>query len=418
MSAAPRLEAATAGEALLARCDALAALTEEPGRLTRTYLTPRHAEANALVAEWMTAAGMAVRVDPLGNLIGRYEGARPGAPAVVIGSHLDTVRDAGRYDGMLGVVTGIAVVEALHRAGRRLPVAVEVTGFGDEEGVRFGATLIGSRALAGTLDAAVLDTPDRDGIPLRDALAAFGCDPARWQQAARRPEELRAYLEVHIEQGPELERLGLPVGVVTAIAGATRRAVTLTGMAGHAGTVPMDGRRDALAGAAEAVLAVESVGRDHGVVATVGRIEALPGAVNVIPGAARFTVDLRAADDAARAAALADLDGRLVAIAARRGLGLAQEPLHENAATPCDPALMAAFAAAVARAGLPVHRLMSGAGHDAMAMAAVTPVAMLFVRCAGGISHNPAESITAADAGTAAAVLLDTLLQLAEDTPG
>lgn len=413
-----RLDAAAVGDTLLARCDALAALTEDAGCLTRTYLTLRHAEANALVAEWMTAAGMAVRVDPLGNLIGRYEGARPAAPAVVIGSHLDTVRDAGRYDGMLGVVTGIAVVEALHRAGRRLPVAVEVVGFGDEEGVRFGATLIGSRALAGTLDAAVLDTPDRDGIPLRDALTTFGCDPAGWRQAARRPEDLRAYLEVHIEQGPELERLGLPLGVVTAIAGATRRAVTLTGTAGHAGTVPMDGRRDALAGAAEAVLAVEAVGRDHGVVATVGRIEALPGAVNVIPGAARFTVDLRAADDAARAAALADLDGRLAAIAARRGLGLAQEPLHENAATPCDPALMEALAAAVARAGLPVHRLMSGAGHDAMAMAAVTPVAMLFVRCAGGISHNPAESITAADAGTAAAVLLDTLLQLAEDTPG
>lgn len=417
MSGSLRLDPAAAGAALVERCDALAALTEEPGRLTRTYLTPRHAEANTLVGQWMAAAGMAVRVDALGNVIGRYEGAAPDAPAVVIGSHLDTVRDAGRYDGMLGVVSGIAVVEALHAAGRRLPFSVEVVGFGDEEGVRFGATLIGSRALAGTFDPALLDTPDRDGTTLREALTAFGGDPDGWGSCAYRPGRIRAYLELHIEQGPMLERLDLPVGVVTAIAGATRRAVTFGGMAGHAGTVPMDGRRDALAGAAEAVLAVEAVGRAHGVVATVGRIEALPGAVNVIPGAARFTVDLRAADDAARAAALADLDGRLAVVAERRGLTLAQDPLHENAATPCDPALMAVLDRAVAHAGLPVHRLMSGAGHDAMAMAAVAPVAMLFVRCAGGISHNPAESITAADAGIGAAVLLDTLLLLAEDSP-
>lgn len=405
------------GALLMERCDALAALTEEPGRLTRTYLTPRHADANALVAEWMRAAGLTVRVDPLGNIIGRRDAEATGAPAIVIGSHLDTVRDAGRYDGMLGVVVGIAAADALQRAGRRLPFAVEVVGFGDEEGVRFGATLIGSRGMAGTLEPATLDARDRDGITLRQALSSFGLGAERWTGAARPPADIRAYLEVHIEQGPQLEARGLPVGVVTAIAGATRRIVTVTGAAGHAGTVPMDSRRDALTGAAEAVLAVEAVAREHGIVGTVGRLEAQPGAVNVIPGSVRFTIDLRAADDGARLAALADLDRRLWAIAERRDLRVSQQEIHENGATPCSPRLMDALARAVEAAGLPVHRLMSGAGHDAMALAAVTEVAMLFVRCAGGISHNPAESITPADARMAAQVLLDTLLILAEDSP-
>ncbi|KAA5606361.1 allantoate amidohydrolase [Roseospira marina] len=411
------IDATISGDRLLARCDALAALSETEGALTRTYLSPQHAEANALVGGWMAEAGMTVRVDALGNLIGRRDGTTPGAPAVMIGSHLDTVRDAGRYDGMLGVLTGIEVVEALAEAGRTLPFAVEVVGFGDEEGTRFGTTLIGSLGVAGLLTPEILSVRDRDGVALGEALRAFGLDPALWTTAARHPGDLRAYLEVHIEQGPQLEALGEAVGVVTAIAGATRRAITLTGQAGHAGTVPMDARRDALAGAAEAILAVEAVARDHGVVATVGTVEAHPGAVNVIPGAARLTVDLRAAEDPARVAALADLDGRLTGVAQRRALALSMDTMHDSGATPCAPPLMDALSRAIADRGGAAPRLMSGAGHDAMAMTALAPVAMLFVRCAGGISHNPAEAITAADAGTAAAVLHDTLLLLAEDCP-
>ncbi len=411
----PTLDPVTAGARLMARCDALAALTEEPGRVTRTYLTPRHAEANALVGRWMTEAGMAVSEDALGNVIGRLEGRDPGAASVMIGSHLDTVRDAGRYDGILGVLTGIEAVEAWHRSGQRPPFALEVVGFGDEEGVRFGATLIGSRGVAGTLEPEVLDRRDGQGMALREALAAFGLDPAAWATACRAAAPPRAYLEVHIEQGPVLEDRGLPLGLVTAVAGGTRWQVTLTGQAGHAGTVPMTLRKDALAGAAEAVLAVEAVGLAHPVVATVGRLEARPGAVNVIAGEAGFSVDLRAADDRDRAVALADLRSRLEAIADRRGLSCRVTLLHESPAVPCSPRLMARVEAALRARGLAAERLLSGAGHDAAALAAITDVAMLFVRCAGGISHNPLESITAEDAGLGAAVLLDTLVSLTED---
>jgi hydantoinase/carbamoylase family amidase len=402
---------------ILARCDALAAHTEEPGRLTRTFLTSKHAAAATEVQTWMEAAGMTVRMDGMANLIGRYEGARPHAPAVLIGSHLDTVRDAGRYDGMLGVLLGIAAVERLKAEGRRLPFAIEVVGFGDEEGVRFARTLLGSRALAGTLDAKALDTRDATGTTLAEALTAFGLSPGLWRAAARDPARTLAYLEVHIEQGPVLERENLPVGVVTAIAGATRLAVTLTGEAGHAGTVPMDARHDAMTGAAEAVLAVETLAREQGVVATVGSLDVSPGAVNVVPGRVRFTVDLRAAADEQRAAALTALHERMQAIAQSRGLRMAVEILHENAASPCSPTLSDVLAEAVDRAGYRVHRLMSGAGHDAMAMADLCDSAMLFVRCAGGISHNPAEQVSARDVAVATTVLCDTLDLLAERLP-
>ncbi|CAO3428673.1 allantoate amidohydrolase [Azospirillum doebereinerae] len=394
------------GPALLARIDALAAISAEPGRLSRLYLTPEHRRANDLVAAWMREAGMAVREDSLGNVIGRYEGDRPGLPALLIGSHLDTVRDAGKYDGMLGVLSGIAVVAELHAQGRRRPFAIEVIGFGDEEGTRFQSTLIGSRAIAGAFDPAVLDKRDADGVRLGDALAAFGKDPGAWATAAHDPAEVLAYAELHIEQGPVLESLDRAVGVVSAIAGATRLAVTVEGFAGHAGTVPMTLRRDALAAAAEMVLAVETLcsGRER-LVGTVGRIEAAPGATNVIPGRVRFTIDLRADRDALRLERVAAVRAGLEAIAARRNVGIAFETLHESPAVACHPALMAQFAAAATALGLDAPELPSGAGHDAMAMAGLTDIAMLFVRCDRGISHNPAESITAADAEAGARVL-------------
>lgn len=402
------------GDRVFACLDALAQLSEQPDALTRRALTAPHRAAIALVAGWMKEAGMRVRTDPIGNVIGRYEGARPGLPALLLGSHLDTVRDAGRYDGALGVVVPIVCVQELARAGERLPFAIEVVGFCDEEGVRFGSTLLGSRALAGTLDLHVLERRDADGISLAEALTAMGLDPAALAQARRAARDLLGFVEVHIEQGPVLEREGLALGVVSAIAGATRLQVTVTGMAGHAGTVPMGLRRDALAAAAEAILAVEACCRGHdGVVGTVGQIEARPGAVNVIAGATSFSVDVRAGDDAQRAAALARIQAAFDAIATRRAVRIETERTHEADACPCSDWLSARLAAAIAARDLPVRRLPSGAGHDAMAMAALTDVAMLFVRCAGGISHHPDEAMSRHDAQVAAAVVLDLLRALA-----
>jgi allantoate deiminase len=394
------------GAMLLARADALAAITETPPALTRSYLTPEHRRASELVLGWMREAGMRAALDAAGNCAGRYEGNTPGLPCLMLGSHLDTVRDAGKYDGILGVLSAIACVDALNRAGERLPFAIEVLGFGDEEGVRFGGTLIGSRAVAGSFDPALLDLRDAGGTSLREAYEKFGLDPARVPAVARKRGDLLAYAELHIEQGPRLEAEGLPVGVVTAIAGFTRLQVEIEGMAGHAGTVPMAGRRDALACAAECVLAVEKRGGAPGLVATVGKIEAAPGAINVIPGAARFTVDMRSADDALREAAIAALSEEFRTIAARRGVELTIHGTQSSKAAVCAPWIMDQFAAAVRAEGLREFRLMSGAGHDGMAMIRLADIGMLFVRCARGISHNPAEAITAADAEIGARVLL------------
>ena len=390
---------------ILARCDALAAHSEQPDGLTRVFLSNEQRAVNALVLGWMREAGMEAHLDAIGNCVGRYEGERPGLPCLMLGSHLDTVRDAGRYDGMLGVVAAIECVAALD--GRRLPFAIEVVGFGDEEGVRFGSTLLGSRAIAGAFDHALLDRPGGDGVTLRDAMRAFGLDPARIGEAAHRPQDLLAYVELHIEQGPVLEAEGLPVGVVTAINGGYRFAIEVSGMAGHAGTVPMRLRRDALAAAAECVLAVEAVARERAdIVGTVGRIEALPGAMNVIPGRVRFSVDLRAPTDAQRIAAWDALRARFDAIAQGRGVAIAASPLWEARTAPCDPALQQRIAAAIAAENLPVLHLPSGAGHDGMAIIDIAPIGMLFVRCKGGISHNPAEAVNVDDVATGARVLL------------
>ena len=285
--------------------------------------------------------------------------------------------------------------------------------FGDEEGVRFPTALTGSRAVAGTLDPNLLDARDRDGLAVREALTAAGCDGRDFASCARRPGDVLGYLEVHIEQGPVLEAEALPVGVVTAINGATRARVQVQGEAGHAGTVPMALRRDALAAAAEMVLAVEREGRaTEDLVATVGQIEALPGSANVVPGAARFTIDVRAPADATRLAALAVLEASFAAIAERRRVEVTIEPFYDAPAVTCDPGLIQVLSAAVERAGVTPRLLPSGAGHDAIAIAALCPVAMLFVRCRGGISHNPAEAISVEDADLAVRVLLDLLRHL------
>jgi hydantoinase/carbamoylase family amidase len=403
------------GVRLLAQADALAAFTEEAPALTRTYLGPQHRAAGDYLAALMREAGMDASYDALGNLVGRYPGAQPDAPVLMIGSHMDSVRNAGRYDGLFGILSAIACVAGLHARGARLPVALEVVAFGDEEGVRFGITLIGSKAMAGAFDPAWLAVRDRDGISLREALVAFGADPDAWPSVDRRACPPIAFLESHIEQGPVLLQEGLPVGVVTAIAGAQRTLVHLTGLAGHAGTVPMGSRQDALAAAAEMVLAVERIALARGdVVATVGRLEARPGAVNVIPQDVSFSLDVRSGRDDIRRAAMAEIDAACVAIAARRGIALRREPLYQADAAPCDPRLQACLAQAIAARGLPVRHLPSGAGHDAMAFPALAPMAMLFVRCGnGGISHHPDEVLDAEDAAIATRVLADALAGVA-----
>ncbi|MFO1362143.1 MAG: allantoate amidohydrolase [Burkholderiales bacterium] len=388
-------------------CAALGRLSELEGGLTRVFLSREQQAANDLVLGWMRAAGMSARLDAIGNVVGRYEGERPGLPCLMMGSHLDTVRDAGKYDGTLGVVAAIECVRALHARGRRLPFALEVVGFADEEGTRFNATLLGSRAVAGTFKAEVLDNVDQDGVSMRAALRAFGLDPEKIGAAARRREDVLAYAELHIEQGPVLEAEGLAVGVVTAINGATRCAVEIDGIAGHAGTVPMSLRQDALAAAAECVLAIERrCGAEPELVGTVGKLECLPGAVNVVPGKVRFTIDIRAPRDPLRLAAVDDVLAAMKAIAARRNVRLGVTKTHEGGVAACAPWLMDQIGAAIAAEGVPVRRLPSGAGHDGMAIVDLTDIGMLFVRCEKGISHNPAEAITLADVATAARVWL------------
>jgi allantoate deiminase len=388
-------------------CETLGKISELDGGLTRVYLSDEQRRANELVLGWMREAGMSARLDAAGNCVGRYEGERAGLPALVLGSHLDTVRDAGKYDGMLGVIAAIECVRTLRLRGRRLPFAVEAIGFADEEGTRFNATLLGSRAAAGTFRPEVLDAVDKDGVSMREAMRRFGLDPDRIADAAKRREDVLAYAELHIEQGPVLEAEGLPVGVVTAINGATRLAVEVDGVAGHAGTVPMSLRQDALAAAAECVLAVERrCAAVPELVGTVGKLECLPGAVNVVPGKVRFTVDIRSPRDADRLAAVADVLGELAAVAKRRNVAIRPVKTHEGRVAACAGWLQAQIGEAIAAEGLPVRKLPSGAGHDGMAMIDLADIGMLFVRCERGISHNPAEAITLDDVATSARVFL------------
>jgi allantoate deiminase len=396
------------GGEIVGRINELAAISETPEHLARIFLTKEHRAAADLILGWMRSAGMHAHLDAIGNVCGRYEGERPGLPCLMLGSHYDTVRDAGKWDGPLGLITAICCVANLHKRGPRLPFAIEVTGFADEEGVRFASTLLGSRAVAGTFDESVLGVKDANGISMRDALLQFGLDPEHIGAAARARSELLAYLELHIEQGPVLEAQNLSVGVVTAIAGATRLAARLTGMAGHAGTVPMTLRRDALAGAAESIVKIEELCRtdEGGLVGTVGYLHAMPGATNVIPGQVSFTIDLRAPTDTHRKRAVTDIVRHIEAIAKRRKLALQVDVTHENRTVPCAPWLKRQVSEAIAAEGYPVFELPSGAGHDGMAMIDIADVGMVFVRCRGGISHHPDEHVDVADADAGARVLL------------
>jgi len=381
------------------RCRVLAGFSEEPGFTTRTFLSAPMRDVHAYLTAWMTDLGMTFRVDAAGNLRGLYSGSSPAAPRLFIGSHLDTVIRAGAFDGILGVVFGLALLGTVR--GKRFPFAIEVVGFSDEEGVRFGVPFIGSRALAGTIDAALLATRDASGRSVTDAIRDYGLDPERIMEEAAATTAM-GYLEVHIEQGPVLETLGASLGVVDAIVGQTRVEAAFTGAVGHAGTTPMAARRDALAGAAEWIGAVEREAlATPGLVATVGRIDARPGASNVIAGVCTATLDLRQADDADRTAAVARMALYARRIAERRGLDLSWTPRLDQPAVAMDRTLVGTLERALDRAGAPVHHLASGAGHDAMIVATRMPAAMLFLRSPGGISHHPDESVLEEDVALA-----------------
>jgi allantoate deiminase len=402
-----------AATTVMERCDLLANISEEPDLIHRPYGSQAMRGVNDIVAGWMRTAGMSTRRDQIGNLIGRYEGL--GDRTFILGSHLDTVRDAGKYDGILGVMVAIACVQKLHDRGERLPYAIEVIGFADEEGLRFGTTFLGSSAYAGSFDGERLWLEDRNAVTLREAVRSFGGDPDALEGEGRSGEDLLGYCEVHIEQGPVLEKEDLPVGVVTAINGQSRVQVGFIGKAGHAGTVPMEGRRDALCAAAEFVLEVEAAAKAQpDTVGTVGEIQALPGVVNVVPGEAKHSLDLRHPNDDERERMRDRLEEKAGEIAASRGCENLWEVRQETDAVPVDVDLSAVLARAVKEEGLKAHRLPSGAGHDAAQMAALVPVAMLFVRCEEGISHNPAESVAREDVEVAVGVMQRFLRLMAE----
>ncbi len=405
--------AAGFGERVLALADRLASWSETPDGLTCTFLSPAHRTVAAELAALMTAAGLEVAIDDAANVVGRLESNAPSAKTVIVGSHYDTVRDAGKYDGRLGILVGLVVVEHLTRSGIRPAFDLELIGFSEEEGVRFSKSYIGSRAVAGRFDPKLLDSRDEDGVTLADALRHAGFDPAAIPSLARKPHDLAGYLEVHIEQGPVLLKEDIPVGVVTAIAGNSRYVVSVIGEAGHAGTVLMPLRHDAAAAAAELVLLVERRCREPGLVGTVGRLNVPNGAINLIPGRCDLSFDIRSGNDAARKAAAADILAETQRIAERRGVTITATEVMDAPALPCSARLQDALDAAVVRAGVPLRRLASGAGHDAVSFSGVTDIGMLFVRCGnGGVSHSPRETVTAADADVAARILFDVLVNL------
>ncbi len=405
---------------LLQRCDQLAQFSALSDGILRAYLTPQQRQANEQVQQWMSEAGMTTWLDSVGNQWARYEGIEPGLPALILGSHLDTVPYAGRYDGILGVLAAIELVALLHEQKKRLPFAIEIVGFCDEEGTRFGSTLIGSKAVAGGWSDEWLTLKDDSGITLAQALTDFGLDPKLCHRAARVKKDVIGYWELHIEQGPVLEAEDLPVGVVTGIAGARRGNIRTSGQAGHSGTTPMHLRRDALAGAAEIIIAIEKIAKRFGsdVVATVGQIFARPGAVNVIAGDALLSLDVRSQNDVVRDQVIDAINEAVETIVARRGLTYSWSQTHSASAVLCDTQFQANFAEAIentTRHALATKFLPSGAGHDAMAMADLCPVGMLFVRSPGGISHHPDEGVIPQDVAFAMSVMAASLDQFARN---
>jgi allantoate deiminase len=396
----PKLhDSETLAREVIARCQTLARFSEDAGSIRRTFLSPPMRDCHREIARWLVALGARSTIDAAGNQRIFYPATKPDAPRLLIGSHLDTVPNAGAYDGILGVVLGVSLLSALN--SRKFPFAIEVIGFSEEEGVRFSTPFIGSRALVGTLDNEILSRQDAQGISMRSAIENFGLNPAEIIQA-KIGEDVLGYLEFHIEQGPVLENIGRPLGVVEAIAGQSRLEFTFTGRANHAGTTPMNLRYDSLAAAAEWITAVEHKAQStSGLVATVGAIQAQPGAVNVIAGITKLSLDVRHQNDQARKTAVDYFIQQAEDIAKRRKLGVQWNVLMDQRAVPMDPFLVSEIDKAITKAGCEPHRMVSGAGHDAMILAEKVPSAMIFLRTPGGISHDPAESVNVEDVAKA-----------------
>ncbi|WP_051292238.1 allantoate amidohydrolase [Acetobacter nitrogenifigens] len=392
------------------RCRELseAPYSDIPDGLFRPFLGSAHTVTSERVMAWMQEAGLSVRRDAIGTLIGRYEGAQPDAPALLIGSHIDSVRNGGAFDGMLGVVLAIECVSALRSNNQRLPCAIEVAAFGDEEGSRFPQSMLGSRTLSGKSVGSVAGIQDQDGVTLQYALKGVGLDIACLERAHRSPHEFLGYLELHIEQGPILDREGLSVAAVEAIVGIRRFHVILKGEAGHAGTVPMEMRRDALAAASEIVLGIEAYANqsEGRLRATVGKSEAFPGAINIIPGRVAFTVELRSADRSGLDLSVLDVTSLIETICARRNISATIFDRQDFEPALCDTRLTARLEDCIETAGHPRKRLVSGAGHDAMMMCDWIPTTMLFIRSPGGISHHPAETVELKDVAAAFDVMM------------
>jgi allantoate deiminase/N-carbamoyl-L-amino-acid hydrolase len=399
------------GRRILDLVDRLGTFSETPDGLTCTYLTPAHRAAASQLLAWMQDAGMVAGIDTVGNVVGRYPATDPQARTLIVGSHYDTVRNAGKYDGRLGILTALVVIEQLARRGQRLPFHVELIGFAEEEGVRFGTAYMGSRVVAGTFDPQALERRDATGLSVSDLIRSTGADPADIAALARRPQDLLAYVEVHIEQGPVLLEAELPLGVVSAIAGGARFAVSISGVAGHAGTVPMVTRHDAAAAAAEVILCVEKrCSEAPGLVGTVGQLAVTNGAINVIPGHCELSLDIRADEAVNRDRAIDDVLAEIDRIAKRRGVGIEVTEIQRMPVVPCSPDLQRLLGDAIARAGFAAPVLPSGAGHDAVTFHGLAPVGMLFVRCGnGGVSHSPLETVSEGDADLAGQVLMDLL---------
>lgn len=417
----------TAARRVMARCDELARVTATPGEIERVYLSTEHARVNRLAAEWMREVGMTTRQDAAGNQIGRLAASDPASPALMLGSHLDTVPDAGRFDGIVGVLMALEVIRLLRAPNAEgtgsvspLPFALEVVAFSDEEGTRFGKALLGSSAVAGTWNDQWWTLTDADGITLREAFREFGLDPGRIGEAARAPDELVGYLEAHIEQGPELDRRGESLAVVSSIASARRFQLIVEGEARHAGGTPYDMRRDALLGASEAALAVERICRgEHHVIGTVGQLEAFPGAVNIVPGEAHLSLDLRGEYDDSRDRVWGAIARELDGIMGRRGLRWHAREIHNAPAVMCAPLLRDVVREGIL-ATLPdgadaPATIFSRAGHDAMAIGAITDVGMLFLRNPDGISHHPDEAVSTADVSLGIRALTESVLHLAAE---
>ena len=392
------------------RCDALALHSQSYEGMDRRYLTPEHKMANLQVAQWMNAANMETWLDPAGNQWGRYRSKQPDAASFIMGSHIDTVPNGGIYDGILGILAPISLVQYLHDNHIELPFHLEIVAFGDEEGSRFDTTLLGSRAITGLWQEQWANLQDAFGTSIKDALAEFGCNIEQVHKASRLSDKVLGFLETHIEQGPVLEAEHLPVGNVSAIAGAKRFTIQVAGSAGHAGTVPMNMRQDALVAAAEMIQAVEGIATEVGAVATVGHIKNAPNAVNVIPGFVEFSLDIRSEIDTRRDSAVDILQQIMTDIARKRDVTVKWKMTHSADAVACDARLQHTLSGAISEAGYRPVSLSSGAGHDAMALADICPVGMLFVRCEKGISHHPAEAISCDDIEAALQVLLNFII--------